>query len=116
MAWSPIRPARGPKRFVALARAIAKAVSDNVHESVHAHVWDCLVAFDDGDPPTFILWVVVEADVDRDATTGSFSEAMLAVPVSEGVLSEILVVTKDELSLSVVENSYAADLTQLTPS
>jgi hypothetical protein len=104
-----------PERFVNLARAISKAIIEEVPAPIHEHVWDCLMEVADGDPTSFQLWVVIDETVAPSEVEHAIADAMLRVPTIEGVLSELLLVTKENLPCSVIETAYAADLSQLTP-
>ena len=60
------------------------------------------------------LYSIVADDADKDDVRRWLSDVALRVKSDLGVLAGIDVGTRDEVPLSLVEESYAADLSQVT--
>lgn len=108
------RPAVPPE-FVQLARAIAEAVKETRTANLADDCHDVLMQFRTGHPNRFVLWAVVKEGTDPQPFGEWLTQAALHVGDSLGILDrEPIVVTKRRLSLDVIENSYAADLSMIT--
>ena len=66
------------------------------------------------DPPKVALFAIVADDADRDVIRRWLAEAATRIHTVLGVVAHIDVAMKDETSITLIENSYAADLSQLT--
>ena len=76
-------------------------------------VHDVLVQFDDTQEPVHVaLFAVVTDDAEEDAVRQWLAESVLAL--SEAVVDQIEVGTRDQVSLGFLESSFSADLSQLT--
>ena len=88
-------------------RRSGRSVGEQVHE--------VLMQFDDSEtPPRVALFAVVTDDADKDAVLTWLSEAALLVDQELGVVAQMDAGRKSETPLSLVEDSYAADLSQVT--
>lgn len=105
------RPAVPPER-VDLARAIGEAVRSQRQGTVV--VRDVLMQFGPGDPPEYTLVAIVLEEADKLVVRKWLADVALRVPGHLGTASRIEAVTPKEASLHLVENSYAADVTQIT--
>ncbi len=105
------RPAVPPE-FVELARTIAARCSDR-KATIRNAVHDVLMRFDSSTEP---IRVGVFAVVTDDAVKAEAREWLAAsvVGLPDAVVEEIDVGTRHEVSLAFVEESYSADLSQVT--
>lgn len=104
-----------PEHLVALARAIAGEVGRRQRREVGLRVRDVLMQFDDDhNPPRFSLFAVLAQASDERAVRLWLADIARAVPTSLGIGDELEAVSASNLSLHLIETSYAADLTQLT--
>jgi hypothetical protein len=106
------RPAVPPNR-VELAREIAEAVKKLKQRAIPA-VRDILMQFGPGDPPEYALVAVVLNPADKLLARQWLADVALRVPTRLGTASRLEAVTTKEASLDLVENSFAADTTQIT--
>jgi hypothetical protein len=83
---------------------------DDVRDQVH----DVLVQFAPGDPPRYIIYAVVTNSADPEKVRRWIAEAATKVPVEFGVMEEVGVGTKAEITLDLLENSYSADVSKIT--
>ncbi len=71
--------------------------------------------FDDSvTPHQYSLYAVLENPGDQDRARTWLGDIALAVPTDLGVPAQLLAETADRISIRVLENSYAADVSQLT--
>lgn len=104
-----------PTTLVDLARSIAQRVHERRNQPPIASIKDVLVQFDQSvSPPQFRLIGVVDASADRDAVRNLLIDAGNAVPSNLGVLRLVDVGTTGEISIDVLQTSYAADVSQIT--
>jgi hypothetical protein len=106
------RPAVPPDR-VELARQIAEAVRALRQPAIPV-VRDVLMQFGPGDSPEYALVAVVLDPADKPLVRSWLAEVALRVPHHLGTASRLEAVTTSEASLHLVENSYAADVSQIT--
>jgi hypothetical protein len=106
------RPAVPPNR-VELARKIAEAGKALQRPAIPA-VRDVLMQFGPGDPPEYAVVAVVLDPADKQLAREWLADVVLRVPTHLGTPARIEAVTTAEASLDLVENSYAADTTQIT--
>jgi hypothetical protein len=108
------RPAVPPE-LLELAERIALEVGRKRRRPTGALVRDVLMQFDDTVAPRrFSLYAVIGSDEDEPTVREWLAEIAQAVPLDLGVGDVLEAVTSDRVSLTLVETSYAADLTQLT--
>ena len=67
-----------------------------------------------GDPPEYGLVAVVLDPADKPLVRKWLADVALQVPSHLGTASRLEAVTTREASLDLLENSYAADVTQIT--
>jgi hypothetical protein len=106
------RPAVPPDR-VELARKIAEAVKALQRPAIPA-VRDVLMQFGPGDPPEYAVVAVVLDPADKQLARQWLADVALRVPTHLGTPVRLEAVTTTEASLDLVENSYAADTSQIT--
>lgn len=104
-----------PDDCVSLARAIANAVQGAAVPDLTDHCHDVLMQFGPGAPVKFALWCVIDPEHPHEPFAEWLTGAAASVPPELGVLAfPPRVVTKDRLTLDVLENSYPADLSDIT--
>lgn len=104
-----------PQKLVTLARRISKEVAAHRHRSSTNAVRDVLMQFDDSATPVrYSLFAVLDDVADEEAIRKVLADVGGAVPVELGVLERIEAATADGIAFSAIENSYAADVTQVT--
>lgn len=79
-----------------------------------AGIRDILMQFKEGDPPRYALVAVVMPEADAVDVRRLLADVAAAVPTALGVGDRFDVGTSDEVALSLIETSYAADVTQVT--
>jgi hypothetical protein len=77
-------------------------------------VRDVLMQFGPGDRPEYALVAIVLEDADKTMIRKWLADVSLRIPSDLGTASRLEVVTSKEASLHLLENSYAADVTQIT--
>lgn len=103
-----------PPHLLALARRIGEEVRRR-DRSLTATVRDVLMQFDDAQTPVrFSLFAVLENSSDEDAIRVLLADIGRAIPEDLGLLDQIEAATADGIAFSTIENSYAADVTQIT--
>jgi hypothetical protein len=108
------RPALPPE-LVPLARRIAEEVRQRQGRVVAAAVRDVLMLFDDApDPIRYSLFAVLENAADEEAVREWLAGIVSRVPAELGIADELEAATADRISLQLVEQAYAADVSQLT--
>lgn len=104
-----------PPHLVALAKRISEEVRVRRHRSRAARVRDVLMQFDDAiDPVRFSLFAILESELDEQEVREWLGEISLAIPSYLGISERIEAATADGIAYSVIESSYAADVTQVT--
>lgn len=104
-----------PDTLLALAKAISEEVRTVFQDEVHLAVWDVFMDFDEAAEPTqYALYAVVAEPRDSDLVATRLADAAMRVPVALGVCRSIEVGTKEEAPISLLEDAYVADTTQLT--
>ncbi|MFD9259204.1 hypothetical protein [Streptomyces sp. NPDC059538] len=106
------RPAVPPE-YVDLMRAIAQAVEKPKTETQN-QVHDVLVEINEDDPPLYRVFVVIVDGADHTVIRAWVADRLCRVDGELGALEALEVGTKAEVSLEVIENSYAASLSQVT--
>jgi hypothetical protein len=106
------RPAVPPDRLE-LAQEIAGQIRVLRQPAVPV-VRDVLMQFSLGDPPEYGLVAVVLDPADKPLVRKWLADVALQVPSHLGTASRLEAVTTREASLDLLENSYAADVTQIT--
>jgi hypothetical protein len=102
-----------PKEYVQLAQRIGTEVEKR-GKTFTAKVRDVLVQIQPGDPPIFHLFAVILNEEDTEEIFNWLAEAGLKVPTTLGVADAPEVATADNTPPSVIETSFAVDLTQIT--
>lgn len=103
-----------PDHLVELARQLAK-LARRADKGVGENCHDVLVQLDDSDSPyqAHLFAVVTDAE-HRDQARGWCAEIANRLDVGYGVVASIDAGTKDELPLSLVENSHSIDLSDVS--
>jgi hypothetical protein len=108
------RPALPPE-LVPLARRIAEEVRRRQGRPVAARVRDVLMQFDESaEPVRYSLFAVVEQESDEEAVREWLAGIASRVPIELGIGDELEAAPARRISLELIEQSYAADVTQLT--
>jgi hypothetical protein len=108
------RPAL-PPHLVPLARRISDEVTRRRRRATAVRVRDVLMQFDEeAEPVRFSLFAVLAAGTDEQAVRAWLADIATSVPADLGVADRIEAATADGIAFSVVETSYAADVTKLT--
>jgi hypothetical protein len=103
-----------PTALVPLARATAEAIRAREAEPALADVREILAQFRTGEQTRFRLIAVVAPGADRGKVRSLLAEACLDVPTEIGTLDQLVLGTATEISLDVIENSFAVDVSQIT--
>lgn len=115
--WLGLRYDRAaiPEHLVQVAREVAARCGTRSGRAAAEDVYEVLMQFDESaTPPRIALFAVVTDSADRQVIRDWLSDASLRINKELGVVAHIDVATKAETSLALIENSYAADLSQLT--
>jgi hypothetical protein len=97
-----------------LAHAIAKALREHRTQPIADETHDVLMQIG-ADSPSYSLFAVVTPACDRRGALEWLTRAALAVDPELGVMAqEPLVLTKAQLSLELLEQSYSADLSDVS--
>jgi hypothetical protein len=115
--WLGLRYDRAaiPEDLVPLAREVATRCGSRSGRASAQEVHEVLMQFDDSaSPPKVALYAVVGDSADKHVVRTWLSEASLRINTELGLVAHINVATKAETSLVLIENSYAADLSQVT--
>jgi hypothetical protein len=105
------RPAVPPE-FVDLARQIASLCEKRKSE-IRDKIHDVLIRFDPSKSPVHVDVFAVLTD-DADASVAREWLADCLIKLRDAVVEQIEVGTRSEVSLEFLENSFSADLSQLT--
>lgn len=103
-----------PTGLVPLARAIAGAIQVREADPALANVREILAQFRIGELTRFRLIAVILPKADRAKIRSLLAEACLDVPIEIGTVDQIVVGPATEISLDVIENSFAIDVSQIT--
>lgn len=104
-----------PPGLVELAHRIADEVKRKRRRPTGRVVRDVLMQFDATPvPPRFSLYAIIEEIKDEQLVREWLAEIAQAIPTELGLGDVIEAATADQVSLTLVETSYAADVTQLT--
>jgi len=104
-----------PEHLVDLAREVAKRFGSKGGRETAKGVHDVLMQIDDTkEPPHVALFAVITDDADRAAIDQWLGDTSIRIDTSLGVVARHQSGTKSETPLSLIEQSYAADLSQLT--
>jgi hypothetical protein len=108
------RPALPPE-LLPVARRIAEEVRRRQGRPVAPLVRDVLMQFDEStEPVRYSLFAVVEKENDEEAVREWLAGIASRVPVELGIGDELEAAPAARISLQLIEQSYAADVTQLT--
>jgi hypothetical protein len=102
-----------PDEFVALSKAVASAVKSKKGEVADA-VLDVLMRLEPGAPPGVGLYAITENEADHDRVEKWLQEVAEVVPASIGIVKETLPATIKQVSLWMIQNTYSADVRQLS--
>ena len=104
-----------PIHLVALAKRISREVARPQHREMGARVRDVLVQFDDSqDPARYSLIAVLDDAAHEDEVRAWLARVSQAVPTDLGVADRIEAADADGIAFSLIESSYAADVSQVT--
>jgi hypothetical protein len=104
-----------PDVLVPLARRLAREVERKRYREQTEVVRDVLFRVDTTtDPPHVRLYAIVEKDQDVVPTRQWLGEVALAIPSSLGIVDEAEAGTSHQFAISVLEDSYSADVTDVT--
>jgi hypothetical protein len=103
-----------PDEYIPLARAIVDAIERHQGKRYTGHVRDIMVQFEPGDPPVFELFAVIMDEADAEDIENWLTGAAMGVSVTLGVPGPVRVETADNTPLSLIESSFAADVTQIS--
>lgn len=104
-----------PEQCVALAQRVAKEVQRNRRRLMGKRVRDVLMQFDEAQrPPRFSLFAVIRDTADEQEVREWLADIALSIPVELGIGDEFVAVTSQQVTLHLIETSYAADVTQMT--
>jgi hypothetical protein len=104
-----------PTALVELAKSIGQELRSVFEGPLGTQIWDVLVEYSPGSTRVDYGLVAIVGDAaDRERIQATLSEAALRVPVQLGQCTAIKVGGKGDISLDLLENSYSADLSQLT--
>lgn len=104
-----------PESLVPLAREIAVKCSDRRGRDVSDKVHDVLMQFnEDADPVRVVLFGVVYESDDIDEVRVWLSDVATRIDTDLGVVFDVRVANRANTPLGLVEDSYSADLSQLT--
>lgn len=103
-----------PDHLSTLAKSIGNALTRS-QNPVSDSVRDVLMEFDDSEEPfKYSIFAIIEDQVSRDSVKAWLAEMTWRIPVELGVPKRVEVETADMFSIALLENSYSADVTQLT--
>ena len=104
-----------PESLVNLAKKIGEVAMQQRSSPVVNNIRDVLVTYDDGfSPPRYSLYAVLDRDADENAARVWLGEVATQVPINLGVADEIEAASAAGISLQLIEESYSADLSELT--
>lgn len=104
-----------PTHLVPLAQDIAHRAKRRSGRAFATNLHEVLVQFDNtSDPPLFALFAVMCDGTDPSESREWLANVGRSVPPSLGVLSDVEVGYRFETPLSLIEESYAADVSQLS--
>jgi hypothetical protein len=104
-----------PPQLVPVARKIADVVNQKRNRPTGARVRDVLMQIDETASPTrFSLFAVLENAADEREVRSWLSAVALKVPSDLGVTDRIEAALASGISLELIENSYSADVSQVT--
>jgi len=104
-----------PNHLLPLAQRICKEVARPKHRTIAARVRDVLMQFDDtGNPVRYSLFAILEDPADEAETRSWLARVSQAVPTNLGVADQIEAADSSGIAFSVIESSYAADVSLVT--
>lgn len=102
-----------PDEFLTLSKAVAEAVKARRGDIADA-VLDVLLRLESGEPPAAGLYAITENDVNHDRVEKWLQSVAQAIPPQTGYVKETVPATVHQVSLWMIQNTYSADLTQLS--
>lgn len=104
-----------PNHLVLLARRIADVVTAKAQRPTGAAVRDVLMQFDDTQNPVRYTLVAVLQDAgDAEHIREWLAGLTSKIPVELGIADQIFAAAADEISLDLIENSFAANTAHVT--
>ena len=104
-----------PEQLIPLARQIAARCSDRSGRDISSRVHDVLMQFDPSQTPVrFVLFGIVDKSDDKSEVRSWLADVGNRIDAKLGIMSDAIVETRSDTPLQVVEESYSADLSQLT--
>ncbi|MCL5047515.1 MAG: hypothetical protein M1374_01775 [Firmicutes bacterium] len=101
-----------PNDFVSLAQCVSKEICQNRTE-MNTAVRDVLLQFGDGTPPGFSFFAVLDNSADEKKVRQWLARVANIIPIELGMADKIEPASADGIAFSVIENSYAADVSQV---
>jgi hypothetical protein len=103
-----------PDEITDLARHIASAITVHRGNPIVRGIRDVLWQYELADPPRFSLYAVLEEEADPGGAREWLATVALEIPADVGVADEIEATDARRTSLYLIENSYSADVSDLT--
>jgi len=103
-----------PNELVPLAKIIADKVKAKKVKERARKIRDILVQFEPGEPTRYSLYAIIVDETDRSDTSIWLSGLALSIPKSLGVADQLEAITADEVSLTLIEDSYSVDASDVT--
>lgn len=104
-----------PDSLLGLAQKIAEEMQRKRRRAIGERMRDVLMQFDENEtPPHYSLYAVLEDEADQDGVRAWLADIALSVPAELGVGDQFEAGTADQISLTLIETSYPANVSQLT--
>jgi hypothetical protein len=104
-----------PNHLVPLAKQIAKEVCKPSNREIARGIREVFMQFDDTtDVPLYSLYAIVLRPEEIEAVRDWLADIARAIPTALGVADVIEAATADGTSFGIFEDSYAADVKQMT--
>lgn len=104
-----------PEHLVPLARRIGEEVTSDSRRPTSLVVRDVLMSLDDSTtPPQFSLYAIIESAEHEEVVRTWLAEIALSIPQQLGAPVELLAALASQISIEILEKSYAADVSRLT--
>lgn len=104
-----------PDPLLALGKRISDEVERKRRRPMGERVRDVLIQFDEGvSPPHYSLYAVIDDEGDEEEVRAWLADIALSVPQELGIGDEFEAPTADRTSLTLIETSYPANVSQLT--
>ncbi len=104
-----------PETYLPLAVAIAETCRKRRHREFHDRIHEILMQFNpSAQPPEAALYAVIKRQTDSSDVEEWLGTVSREIDASLGFVGRIEVGTRSQATLQLLEDSYAADLSQLT--